>query len=178
MIPKDSEFLPTVTEHDLRVLVRQEKLLKPQLRLLAALRRKQGWKLEEIAKSMEQPLMTVHNWIRRLHENGLAGLNDKKQPGRPHQLTVKQRREIVKFLERGPPYNKHGLWTTKEVQELLRKKYGVSFVHQHVWRMLDKLGFSMQRPRKKHYLRASEDEIAQFKKKRGEWCSATAGRDS
>lgn len=174
MIPRGSEFLSEISEQALRALVRQEKLRKPQLRLLAALRRKQSWTLERIAASIEQPLMTVHHWIRRLHEQGLTGLHDKKQSGRPHQLTVKQRRELIKILERGPPHNPTGLWTTKDVQDLVRRKYGVQFVHQHVWRMLDHLGFSLQRARKQHYLRASEEEITQFKKKRAAWCASTS----
>ena len=171
MLPKGTAFLPDISEQQLRELSRREKLRKPQLRLLAALRRKQGWTLERIAASLEQPLMTIHGWLTRLHRRGIEGLHDRKQTGRPAQLTLAQKRQLIKDLERGPPHNSSGLWTTKLVQDLLRRKYRVVFVKQHVWRMLDQLGFALLRPRKQHHLRASDEEMARFKKKRDAWCA-------
>jgi transposase len=173
MLPKGAAFLPDVSERQIRVLSRRERLRKPQLRLLAALRRKQGWTLECIAASLEQPLMTVHGWLTRLQRRGIEGLQDRKQTGRPAQLTLEQKCQLIKDLERGPPHNPSGLWTTKLVQELLRRKYNVSFVKQHVWRMLDQLGFALLRPRKQHHRRADAATIAQFKKKRDDWCAST-----
>ena len=174
MVPKGNAFLPTISLAQLRELSRQEKRRKPQLRLLAALRRKQGWTFERIADVLEQPLMTVHGWLSRLHRRGIDALYDKKQSGRPSQLTLAQKRQLIKDLERGPPHNATGLWSTKEVRELLRRKYDVAFVKQHVWRMLDQLGFSLLRPRKKHHKSASPEEIAQFKKKRADWYASTS----
>jgi hypothetical protein len=81
-------------------------------------------------------------------------------------LTAKQRRELINYLERGPPHNPSGLWSTKQVRDLLKRKYDVTYVHQHVWRLLTALGFSMQRPRKQHYKRPDEEELRRFKKKR------------
>lgn len=169
MLPKGALFLPGVSERQIRVLSRREKLRKPQLRLLAALRRKQGWTLERIAASLEQPLMTVHGWLMRLQRRGIEGLQDRKQTGRPARLTPQQKRQLIKDLERGPPHNPTGLWTTKLVQELLRSKYKVSFVKQHVWRILDQLGFALLRPRKQHHRSADAATIAAFKKKRDDW---------
>jgi transposase len=128
--------------------------------------------LERIAANLEQPLMTIHGWLTRLQRRGIEGLYDRKQTGRPAQLTLAQKRQLVRDLEHGPPNNQSGLWTTKLVQELLRQKYKVSFVKQHVWRMLDQLGFSLLRPRKQHHLRASDEQMAQFKKKRADWCGS------
>jgi transposase len=173
MLVKGAAFLHGISEQRLRKLSRREKLRKPQLRLLAALRRKQGWTLERIATSLEQPLMTVHGWLTRLQRRGIEGLQDRKQTGRPAHLTLEQKRQLLEDLERGPPHNSSGLWTTKLVQELLRRKYGVSFVKQHVWRILDRLGFALLRPRKRHYQRADAATIAAFKKKRDNWCADT-----
>ena len=174
MVAKGGVFLPTISVTQLRALSRREKLRKPQLRLLAALRRKQGWTVERIAESLEQPLMTVYGWLSRLDRRGIEALRDKKQPGRPPRLTLAQKRQLIKDLERGPPHNTTGLWSTKEVRELLRRKYGVAFVNQHVWRLLDQLGFSMLRPRKQHHKRADAATIAAFKKKRDDWCESTS----
>jgi transposase len=174
MVTKGNAFLPSVSVQQLRVLSRRENLRKPQLRLLAALRRKQGWTVDRIAESLEQPLMTVHGWLSRLEQRGINALQDKKQTGRPARLTLAQKRQLIRDLERGPPHNATGLWSTKEVRELLLRKYGVTFVNQHVWRMLDQLGFSMLRPRKAHHRRADAATIAAFKKKRDDWCASTS----
>ena len=178
MLAKDAAFLPEVSEQHLRKLYRREKLRKPQLRLLAALRRKQGWTLERIAVGLEQPLMTIHGWLTRLQRRGIEGLHDHKQTGRPAQMTLAQKRQFIKDLERGPPHNSSGLWTTKLVQDLLRRKYGVSFVKQHVWRMLDQLGFALLRPRKQHHRRADAATIMAFKKKRVAWCGSIGDEGS
>lgn len=173
MLNKGVTFLPDISEKRLCALYRNEKQCKPHLRLLVALRRKQGWTLESIATSLELPLMTVHGWLTRLQSRGIEGIYDQKQPGRPSLLTVTQKRNLIKDLERGPPHNNTGLWSTKEVQDLLRKKYHVFFVKQHIWRMLDQLGFSLLRPRKKHHQSADAATIAAFKKKRAGWCEST-----
>ena len=87
-----------------------------------------------------------------------------KQTGRRPVLKQRQVKELVKALEKGPTHNPRGLWTTKEVREFIKKKYGISFVPQHVWRILIALGFTLQRPRKKHHKSASPEEIEHFKK--------------
>lgn len=174
MVAKGKAFLSTFSVAQLRELSRREKLRKPQLRLLAALRRKEGWTVERIAQSLDQPLMTVHGWLTRLDRRGIEALQDKKQSGRPPRLTLAQKHQLIKDLERGPPHNATGLWSTKEVRDLLQRKYGVAFVNQHVWRMLDQLGFSMLRPRKQHHRRADAATIAAFKKKRADWCTSTS----
>lgn len=165
MLPKGNEFLPIVSLQKLQRMARSERERKPQLRLLAAVHRKKGWKLERIAAALAQPITTVHDWLLRFHNHDFDRIRDKKQPGRPPELTLKQRKRLVEELERGPPHNQNGLWTTKQVKDLLKRKYKVEFVNQHVWRLLTTLGFSLLRPRKRHYQRPSDEEIGRFKKK-------------
>lgn len=167
MIPRGNGFMPTKTVVELRALARKEKNPKAHLRLLAAIHRKEGWTLERISGALNRPVTTMHDWLLRLHDNNLDRLRDRKQPGRPPRLTRAQREQLVEELERGPPYNRQGLWTTKAVRELIRRKFGVTFAPQHAWRILVACGFSIQRPRPRHHKSASPDEIRQFKKKRG-----------
>lgn len=165
MIPRGPEFMPSVSIARLRAMIRKETRRKAQMRLLAAIHRKEDKKEEMIAALLQQPLTTVHNWLLRLQEGGLGRLVDKKQSGRPPRLTVAQRRRLVRALERGPPHNKSGLWTTKEVRELIKKDFGADFAPQHAWRILVACGFALLRPRQRHYKSASPDEKLQFKKK-------------
>lgn len=164
---KGRDFLTDVSLSRLQRCYEKEKAGKAKLRLLAALKRKKGESLDVIAKEMEQPRRTVHGWLHRFEERGIAAAQSRKQTGRPRRLTSAQQKDLIKRLEKGPNYNPSGLWTTKEVREIIEKKYGISYVHQHVWRLLVAAGFSLQRPRKRHHKTASPTAIARFKKKRG-----------
>lgn len=164
---KGDGFLPGVSLAELKNLYKKEKKAKPKQRLLCAIHRKQGESIDVIKDIVQMHRRTVHDILRRFDERGVVAKDSIKQSGRPPLLTEKQRKELVKDLEAGPLYNKSGLWTTKEVRDLLKRKYGLVFVNQHVWRIITSLGFTMQRPRKRHYKKASDGEIETFKKSRG-----------
>ena len=87
----------------------------------------------------------------RFQERGISGKDAIKQTGRPAFLTLKQRKDLVKQLEKGPPRNRTGLWSTKEVQEYIKEKYGVEYTNVHMWELLKALGFTFQRPRPRHH---------------------------
>lgn len=166
-LPKGNQFLQEVSLQQLAKLYSAEKNAKAKLRFLVAIRRKKGESIDVIAEAVEKPRKTIHGWLHRFKEHGIKRAHDIKQSGRPAELTLRQRQQLIKDLERGPPHNHSGLWNTKDVRELISKKYNRKYVKQHVWRLLVSLGFSLQRPRKRHYQRASDEEIQQFKKKLG-----------
>ena len=164
-LTKGNTFLPTISLKRLQNMYDQEKNAKSKLRLLSAVHRKRGKSIDEITGLLSKPRRTVHGWLTRFQKRGINGKDSIKQSGRPAILTLTQRKNLVNDLERGPPHNSTGLWSTKELKDLLKRKYRVEFVNQHIWRMLVSLGFSMQRPRKQHYKKPSKEEIAKFKKK-------------
>jgi len=166
-LAKGNAFLPDVSVKELEKLYHNEKKTKPKQRLLCALHRKEGASMDEIAAMMRMSRATVHNWLRRFELRGLGAKDSIKQSGKPPLLSLKERKRLIKDLERGPLHNPDGLWTTKEVRKLLETKYHVHFWPQHVWRILTALGFSLQKPRKRHYKSASDEEIEAFKKPRG-----------
>jgi transposase len=162
---KGKYFLPTTSVNQLQKLYDKEKNAKAKLRLLSAVHRKKGKSIDEIAYLLSKSRRTIHGWLVRFQQRGINAKDGIKQSGRPVELTIKQRKKLLKILERGPPHNPSGLWSTKEVRELITKQFKRTYVKQHVWRLLVSVGFSMQRPRKRHYQRPSEKEIALFKKK-------------
>jgi transposase len=162
---KEKYFLPTTSVNQLQKLYDKEKNAKAKLRLLSAVHRKKGKSIDEIAYLLSKPRRTIHGWLVRFQQRGINAKDSIKQSGRPVELTIKQRKKLLKILERGPPYNQSGLWSTKEVRELITKQFKRTYVKQHVWRLLVSVGFSMQRPRRRHYQRPSEKEITHFKKK-------------
>ena len=168
-LPKGDQFLPKTNVTELKRLYESEQKAKPKIRLLCAIHRKKGESIDEISEVTNLKRRTVHDILHRFSERGVNAKDSIKQDGRPALLTLRQRKHLVKVLERGPPHNKTGLWSTKEVMEFIRKKYGVKYTTSHVWELLKALGFSLQRPRPRHYKHPSEDDVDRFKKKLPGW---------
>src|SRR3989338_1430815 len=114
-LAKGSTFLSNISSKKLQMLYNQETHTKPKLRLLCAVHRRRGKSIDEIAYLLSKPRRTIHGWLTRFQERGIYGKDSIKQSGRPTTLTLTQRRNLVKELERGPPHNSSGLWTTKEL---------------------------------------------------------------
>lgn len=176
-LPKGEDFLPRVDIEELRKLYHKEKEAKPKLRLLCVIHRKEGSSLDEIVSYTNMKRRTVHDTLRRFMDRGIDAKDSKKRSGRPSKLSEKQRKRLIARLERGPPYNRNGLWTTKEVREIIRKEYGVKYTHAHVWELLKTAGFSIQRPRPRNYNRPPDEEIKRFKKRLQCWRNVTEEKD-
>jgi transposase len=164
-LPKGHKFMRGVSTAKLKAAYKKETSKKAKMRLLVALKRRQGESIDQIAGDLEMGRRTVHSWLRRFVKRGLKGVHDVKQPGRPRRLTEWQLRRLREDLISGP--EKFGfrkqLWTTRMVQEHVHRKYGVSYVDRHMRRLLRRLGFSSQKPRPVHY-KANEREQERFKK--------------
>ena len=169
-LPKGDQFLPRVELDKLRDMYAQEQRTKPKLRLLCAIHRKKGESIDEIVDATNLKRTTVHDILHRFCNKGMTAKDAIKQNGRTSFLTLRQRKGLIRYLERrGPPGNSGGLWTTKEVREYIRRKYKVKYSHVHVWELLRALGFSIQKPRPRHYKHPDDAEIDKFKKKLPGW---------
>ena len=168
-LPKSDSFLPGVSIDRLQKLYSAEQKAKPKIRLLCAIRRKEGESLDQIADGLRMHRRTVHETLRRFDERGIEGKDSIRQPGPNARLTLAERKDLARRLLRGPPRNSSGLWTTKEVRQLIQKKYGTTYTSVHVWGLLKAGGFSLQKPRNRNYRAASLVEQASFKKKLPSW---------
>ena len=177
-LPKGESFLPDVSLRQLQRLYAAEMKAKPKLRLLCAICRKEGGSLDGVAARVSMKRRTVHEILRRFDERGIEGKDSIKQTGQPFHLKLEQRKDLVKRLQRGPPNNESGLWTTKEVRAFIKEKYGVEYAHSHTWLILKAAGFSLQKPRNRHYKAATPQVKADFKKKLPGWHAITAEKDS
>ena len=163
-LKKGNEFLSYVSVERLKKLYDREQNAKAKLRLLAAIRRKKGESLDEIATALEKPRRTIHGWLQRFEERKLKAVHDKKQPGRPSKLTLSQLKQLRRELIKGPAHVPGRLWTNRLVNEHLEKRYGLRYERKYVTVVLHKLGFSVQKPRQQHY-KADKTTQEQFKKK-------------
>ena len=166
-LARGEDFLPNTSLSELKRLMRAETKAKPRLRLLIAVHRKQDKPIDEIAEACGIPRRTVHGTIQRFQERGVAASNAAEKKGRPPHLTKRQRLRLLKILEKGNPRAPSRLWTSKEVLALIKKKFGVTYTPQHVWRLLIACGFSLLVPRPRHYKSPGKEVHDAFKKKPG-----------
>jgi len=176
-LPKGESFLPSASLKQLQRLYAAEAEAKPKLRLLCAICRKEGGSLDDVAARVSMKRRTVHEILRRFDERGIDGKDSIKQTGQPFHLTLPQRKDLAKRLLRGPPNNESGLWTTKEVKAFIKQKYEVEYSSSHTWLILKAAGFSLQKPRNRHYKAATPQAKADFKKKLPGWHAIIAGVD-
>lgn len=177
-LPKGEDYLPKVSLQTLQQAYNEEKNAKAKVCLLCAIHRKQGESTDAIMGIANLSRSTVHDILHRFVERGIEGKNSIRQTGRPPRLTPVQRKTLIRKLERGPPGNKSGLWTTKEVREYIYNEFGVKYSLPHIWELLKVAGFSIQRPRPRHHKAPDKEEVARFKKRLPGWRTFTEGRVS
>jgi transposase len=125
----------------------------------------EGQRVVELAGQVDVTRGSVNRWLQWYEADGVDGLRTKKAPGAARKLSKEQEAELVDLI-RGSPLAagfSTGLWTGPMVGEVIRDRFGVSYHNHHVPRLLHRLGFSVQRPRKR-LARADAD-------KQGVWLS-------
>lgn len=178
--PIGDAFLPGLSVPGLERRYRREKDSRAKLRLLAAILRKEGKTMGRIADELHVPVGTVHAWLRRLLDGGLRRLHDEHRSGRPSILDAKELKELRRDLLRGPKANGFDapFWTTKMVQEHVRRKYGKEYRARGMRDVLHRVGFSSKMPRPANAKRASKEEVESFKKRPMSSSASTRGRGS
>jgi transposase len=118
-------------------------------------RRKQGMRLlaagvwpAEVARRVGVTRQSVLRWTKLHAQGGVAALRRPKRFGRPPKLDDVQRGELIKALKAGAlaagfPTE---LWTLPRIGTLINERFGVELSEPSVWRVLQQLGWSVQRP--------------------------------
>jgi len=120
-------------------------------RCKAVLEYLQGKSVIAIANELDAGRSSVYEWLDFYDALGPDGLRTTKPPGAECRLSEKQQEELVKIIEDGPVaagYNT-GIWTGPMIRDLIRRRFGIAYHNHHIPRLLHKLGFSVQRPRKR-----------------------------
>ena len=112
-------------------------------RLLAA-----GESQAEVARRVGVSRQTVMRWDRARAKGGVEALRRPAHFGRPERLSIEQREELVRVLKAGAVAAGFGteLWTVPRIAQVIRDRFSVSMVSTSVWRLLGRLGWSVQRP--------------------------------
>jgi transposase len=102
----------------------------------------------EIARQLGVSRASVTAWAKVLDEKGMRGLRRKKAQGRASKLSDEQKKKLKRLLKQGAI--KAGYlterWTLERVGELIEKEFGITYHPKGLGRVLDKLGFSLQKP--------------------------------
>ena len=129
-----------------------------------------------VAKALGVTRVSAHHWFHAWKADGRAGLKGAGRAGRKPQLDKTQLADIERALRAGP--GAHGfttdLWTLPRVAQLIERLTGVRHHPGHVWRLLRRLGWSLQRPAQPARER-DEQAIAAWKTRRWVQLKKTPG---
>jgi transposase len=107
-----------------------------------------GKSMNEVARLIGCSTGSVDRWKKALRRRGPDGLKARPHPGPKPRLNGTDKRRLVSLLKKGAVAAGYpnDLWTCKRVADLIGKKFGVFYDPDHVWRILDSLGWSAQKP--------------------------------
>jgi transposase len=157
-----------------------------QRRIKAAKLFERGLNQAEVARQLGVHRQSVSRWYRVWQHQGTRALKRAGRAGRRPRLNGEHFRQLERALKQGPEAHDFGtpLWTTRRVATVIQRLTGVQYHPDHVCRLLQKLGWSCQRPTTQARQR-NEPEIARWRKVRwpqlkkkpcassGSWCSST-----
>jgi transposase len=121
---------------------------RAQMVLLSA---EQGLKVPQIAAIVRESEATVLRWLNRYRGEGLEGLQDAPRPGRPAEVTVVYRAELLAAVRRRPrslglPFS---LWTLQRLVDYLAEHTGIRVSDETVRRTLKQADIVLSRPQHK-----------------------------
>ncbi len=169
-LARGEEFLSDFSLDELKKMASAEKKKQPHLRLLVAINRKEEKSIDKIAHAVGLHRRAVHDILHRFEERGLKAAQGLPKPGRTKHLTEKQLIDLRKRLLKSPKENgfSEGFWNGRMVNNLISREYKVKYSKNWLPQVLKTIGFSYKKPRATNPRRASEEEVAAFKKKRVE----------
>jgi transposase len=108
-----------------------------------------GHSCQPVADWFGEDRRTVQRWVRRVETQGLTGLRDGAQSGRPATLTAKQWAALGRDLRRDPQKFGHAghLWDSTRLAAHLRRRYGVELGVRQCQRIFGHMGFRLRKPR-------------------------------
>lgn len=113
-----------------------------------------------IARQLGVSEAAVSQWNRQLNEGGMRALRLRRAPGRPARLSAQQLRKLVRLLKRGAAANGFATqrWTQGRIHQLIARTFHVTYHPNYVGRLMNQLGWSVQKPETRAIAR-DEDAI-------------------
>lgn len=104
----------------------------------------------EIGRHLGVSRQTISGWRQDWRKHGSNGLII-GTPGQKPRLTDEQWKQITEALLAGPEANGYDtqLWTLERIADLIKKITGVSYNSNYVWELLQRQGWSCQKPERR-----------------------------
>ena len=117
-------------------------------RLRAARLFAQGHPQAEMVRGWRVSRPTAHRWYQAWRRGGAAGLKGAGRAGRKPRLSAADRQRLAAALLRGPRAwgFRTELWTLERIAQVIGKVGHVRYSLSQTWRVLQRLGWSRQRP--------------------------------
>lgn len=154
-----------VTKESLLEMAQQSPETWMGIRIAAGLLILKGWTSSQVAELFDVSRWTAVQWIQRLNNQGIEGLEEQPRPGRPVRMTEEIQMELERALMSDP--RDLGLsrnrWDGVTVVEYLEREHGVHLKVRQAQRWIRRLGFSLRRPIYR-YAQAASEGIESFSK--------------
>jgi transposase len=110
-----------------------------------------GTSVIALAAQLDVTRGAINRWLQWYEALGVEGLVTRTPPGPPSRLSDAQREELAELIEAGPQAAGYvsGVWTGPMIGDLIEQRFQVRYHNHHVPRLLNELGFSVQRPHKR-----------------------------
>lgn len=119
-------------------------------RIHAILLNHDGLSSGDIAQVLDAPRSKVSQWLSQYEQFGFEALLEGQRSGRPTELSADQRQQLDDIVESGPrAYGfLSGVWNAPMIGRVVAEEFDIHYTDRHVRRLLHRLGFSVQRPKR------------------------------
>jgi transposase len=102
----------------------------------------------EISRHLGVSEAAVSQWKKKLTAGGAEALEMSKATGRPPKMDQQEKKALIEKLEKGAlaagfPTEQ---WTQARVKKVIEREFGVRYHQNYISRLLNDLGWSVQKP--------------------------------
>jgi len=121
-------------------------------RLLALALVLEGRTRTEAAESCGMDRQTLRDWVHRYNASGIAGLANRKAPGRPPCLSAAEEAVVASWVTAGPELARDGVvrWRCVDLRDKIAGQFAVYLHERSIGKLLRKLAFRQLSVRPQH----------------------------
>jgi len=110
--------------------------------------KQKGWKQKDIAEALGVSKGAVSQWFKKAESEGVEALRKRKGGGPKPRLRAEQVNQLPALLSQGAEYFgfRGAVWTRARVATVIKQTFGVTYSRTHIGWLLDKIGWSRQKP--------------------------------
>jgi transposase len=110
--------------------------------------KEKGWLQRDIAEAMGVSNGAVSQWLKDYRAHGEAVFTPRYRATTPTRFAEQFYPQLRTLLQQGPQAHGYadGLWTGQRVAKLIGEHFAVTLSTRTAYRVLDRLGYSLQKP--------------------------------